>query len=58
MDWGRAGRQFGFLVAFALLGYAFRALMRRLAERDRWHVALIVGRGAETAAAAGDRLAE
>ncbi|MEF8751966.1 MAG: cation:proton antiporter, partial [Candidatus Accumulibacter necessarius] len=24
-----------------LLGYAFRALMRRLVERDRWHVALI-----------------
>jgi Kef-type K+ transport system membrane component KefB len=39
MDWGRVGRQLGFLVAFALLGYAFRALMRRLVERDRWHVA-------------------
>ena len=41
MDWGRVGRQLGFLVAFALVGYAFRALMRRLAERDRWYVALI-----------------
>jgi Kef-type K+ transport system membrane component KefB len=41
MDYGRVGRQLGFLVAFALLGYAFRALMRRLAERDRWYVALI-----------------
>ncbi len=41
MDWGRVGRQLSFLLAFALLGYAFRALMRRLAERDRWHVALI-----------------
>jgi Kef-type K+ transport system membrane component KefB len=31
----------GFLLAFTVLGYAFRRLMIRLAERDRWYVALI-----------------
>lgn len=41
MDWERAGRQFGFLLAFAVLGLLFRRLMRRLAEHDRWYVALI-----------------
>jgi Kef-type K+ transport system membrane component KefB len=41
MDWTRIGRQAVFLVAFALAAWAFRALMRRLAERDRWYVALI-----------------
>ncbi|WP_300450964.1 cation:proton antiporter [Accumulibacter sp.] len=41
MDWGRVGKQLAFLLVFALLGYAFRALMRRLTDRDRWHVALI-----------------
>jgi Kef-type K+ transport system membrane component KefB len=41
MDWERVGRQLGFLLAFTVLGYAFRRLMIRLAERDRWYVALI-----------------
>jgi Kef-type K+ transport system membrane component KefB len=41
VDWERLGRQLGFLFAFALVGYGFRALMRRLQARDRWYVALI-----------------
>ena len=41
MDWQRVGKQAAFLIAFVLVGYAFRKLMQRLAERDRWYVALI-----------------
>ena len=41
MDWERVGRQLAFLVAFGVVGYLFRRLMARLAERDRWYVALI-----------------
>jgi Kef-type K+ transport system membrane component KefB len=41
MDWQRVGRQLAFLVAFAVIGTLFRRLMARLAERDRWYVALI-----------------
>lgn len=41
MDWQRVGKQVAFLLAFAVIGYAFRKLMRRLPERDRWYVALI-----------------
>ncbi len=41
MDWGRVGKQAFFLLGFALLGYAFRQLMRRLQESDRWYVAPI-----------------
>lgn len=41
MDWTRIGRQAAFLVAFALAALALRTLMLRLAERDRWYVALI-----------------
>ncbi|HMW18993.1 MAG TPA: cation:proton antiporter [Accumulibacter sp.] len=41
MDWGRVGKQLIFLVGFAVLGYLFRQLMHRLAEQDRWYVALI-----------------
>lgn len=41
MDWERIGRQVAFLVAFALACVLFRRLMRWLAERDRWYVALI-----------------
>ncbi|MBK8524017.1 MAG: cation:proton antiporter [Betaproteobacteria bacterium] len=41
MDWQRVGRQAAFLIAFVLVGYAFRKLMQRLAERDRWYVSLI-----------------
>lgn len=41
MDWERVGRQLSFLAAFIVLGYAFRKLMVRLPERDRWYVSLI-----------------
>nr|WP_314547153.1 cation:proton antiporter [uncultured Massilia sp.] len=41
LDWDRMGRQFGFLAAFTLLTLAFRRLMARLEEGDRWYVALI-----------------
>ena len=41
MDWERVGRQLAFLAAFAVAGYLFRRLMLRIAERDRWYVALI-----------------
>jgi Kef-type K+ transport system membrane component KefB len=41
MDWERVGRQALFLLAFGVLTRGFRALMRRLAERDRWACAVI-----------------
>lgn len=41
MDWTRIGRQLGFLLAFALAALAFRGLMQRIPERDRWYVGLI-----------------
>lgn len=41
MDWTRIGRQATFLAVFTLAAFALRALMLRLAERDRWYVALI-----------------
>ena len=41
MDWERIGRQAGFLVGFLVIGYAFRKLMWRLEERDRWYAGLI-----------------
>jgi Kef-type K+ transport system membrane component KefB len=41
LDWERVGRQLGFLLAFALLTFAFRRLMARLPREDRWYVALI-----------------
>ena len=41
MDWERIGRQGFFLVAFAVSAGLFHRLMVRLAERDRWYVALI-----------------
>lgn len=41
MDWARVGRQLLFLLGFALTGYAFRKLMVKLSERDRWHVGLM-----------------
>ncbi|MDE3009375.1 MAG: cation:proton antiporter [Pseudomonadota bacterium] len=40
MDWQRVGRQLAFLLVFALAALACRALMRRWAARDRWHLAL------------------
>lgn len=41
MDWQRVGKQAAFLLAFAILAYAFRKLMSRLPGRDRWYVGLI-----------------
>lgn len=41
LDWGRMGRQAGFLLAFALACLAFRKLMAWLPQRDRWYVMLI-----------------
>jgi Kef-type K+ transport system membrane component KefB len=41
LDWDRVGRQLGFLLVFALATLAYRRLMARLAEADRWYVALI-----------------
>jgi len=41
MDWERIGRQGTFLIAFAVAAWLFHHLMQRLAERDRWYVALI-----------------
>ncbi|MBB2488286.1 cation:proton antiporter, partial [Mitsuaria sp. WAJ17] len=41
MDWERVGKQGLFLLAFAGLTWAFRALMRAIPERDRWFIGLI-----------------
>lgn len=41
MDWTRMGRQLVFLLAFAVACVLFRALMRRLPQRDRWYVMLV-----------------
>ena len=41
LDWQRVGKQLGFLVVFAVLAVAFRQLMVRLQERDRWYAGLI-----------------
>lgn len=41
VDWARLGKQIGFLLAFAVIGYMFRKLMQRLPEQDRWYVALV-----------------
>ena len=41
LDWTRVGRQVVFLLLFGLLAWAFRRLMQKLEERDRWFVALI-----------------
>lgn len=40
LDWTRLGRQAVFIVVFALAAWAFRWLLRRLPERDRWFLAL------------------
>ncbi len=41
LDWERVGRQVGFLVGFAIATIAFRRLMARVPERDRWYLGLI-----------------
>jgi Kef-type K+ transport system membrane component KefB len=38
MDWFRIGRQFAFLIAFAVACLVFRRLMKAIPERDRWYV--------------------
>lgn len=40
-DWERIGRQLAFIAVFAVAAVAFRRMMLRLAERDRWYVAMI-----------------
>lgn len=41
LDWERVGRQGAFLLAFGLLAYGLRKLMRAIPENDRWYVSLI-----------------
>lgn len=41
MDWTRLGKQLAFLAGFVVLGLAFRKIMSRVTEPDRWHAALI-----------------
>ncbi len=41
MDWERVGRQAAFLLVFAFVAWAFRGLMQRLRENDRWPLALV-----------------
>lgn len=41
LDWERLGRQGAFLIAFTAATWAVRALMRRVAEADRWYIGLI-----------------
>ena len=41
MDWERVGKQVGFLAVFAVATVAFRWLMIRVPERDRWYAGLI-----------------
>ena len=41
MDWSRVGKQVAFIVAFVAVGAAFRWLMARLPQSDRWYVGLI-----------------
>lgn len=41
LDWERVGRQVGFLVAFAIVGYLIRKIMRAVEESDRWYIGLV-----------------
>ena len=41
LDWQRVGKQLGFLVGFAVVGYGLRKLMVWLPASDRWYVGLI-----------------
>ena len=41
LDWTRVGRQVIFLILFGLMAWAFRRVMQKLEEKDRWYVALI-----------------
>ena len=41
VDWERMGRQVAFLLLFAVASFALRRLLPRLAENDRWFIALV-----------------
>ncbi|MGI4879151.1 MAG: cation:proton antiporter [Janthinobacterium lividum] len=41
LDWNRVGRQAGFFVGFAVATLAFRWIMARSTEKDRWYLSLI-----------------
>ena len=41
MDWERVGKQLAFIVLFTGLSWAFRRLMVRIPERDRWYAGLV-----------------
>jgi Kef-type K+ transport system membrane component KefB len=41
LDWNRLGRQAAFLALFAVATWAFRKLIRRVTESDRWVLSLI-----------------
>ncbi|MDY0071938.1 MAG: cation:proton antiporter [Thauera sp.] len=41
MDWQRVGKQLIFLGAFVVATWLFRRMMEKLAEHDRWYLALI-----------------
>lgn len=41
VDWGRMGRQVGFLIAFTVATYVVRKLFIRVPEKDRWYLGLI-----------------
>ena len=41
MDWERVGKQLAFLAGFALASVAFRWLMVRIAQSDRWYLGLV-----------------
>ncbi len=41
LDGTKAGRQAGFLVLFPVLAFAFRKLIQRIPEKDRWYAGLI-----------------
>ena len=50
LDWNRVGRQLGFLIAFSVVAWGVRKLMRRLPAKDRWYIGLIWLAGAGFAA--------
>ncbi len=41
MDWQRVGKQLAFLLAFAVLTWLYRRLMRAVTENDRWAIGLV-----------------
>lgn len=41
MDWARIGKQATFVICFAVLAWAVRAVLRRIPAADRWYVAIV-----------------